>query len=456
MWNTLNMVWNMWVNTAATAPRTLGTVLTAAADLFTALKTSWKESLEVIADTSQKVKNVMIKPWSEKTNIFKKSLKAAVSPVVAWVTIAEWVWRSVVQPVYNRFVNTKNTLVNTAKNGRRSTVGSLLSRKPISDFSFENLKTRKLNLKSWTAWWWLDKKDEAWEWKWENNETADEKDENDDDKKNEPDTKKPDSEWEKMVTIEKPKEEEKKEEKKTETIDTQDENVNVQKTKDILTNSQYWNKLYEKFQERFPWLKINYDKNWSSWKFEKKGDKVNITVWEKMPKDKFQIAPWNERKDIEHQKRHLIAHEFWHLIINDNSGDKDIDTISNISKKYLKDKKTITPIAQMDMYNSDDAKSKEDTIEMLAMWTLTANSLNKYLSRLTSDKKEDETYRKEFNLAKITEAEKDDIKSICKGIIWKYTSNENKWKTISLQSEKLKEENRDSNIAQQEHLAKAA
>jgi hypothetical protein len=90
------------------------------------------------------------------------------------------------------------------------------------------------------------------------------------------------------------------------------------------------------------------------------------------------------------------------------------------------------------------------------MWTMNANWTNRYLEKLTSDKKEDEDYRKEFNLAKITEAEKDNIKASCQKIVKKYTNNLNKGKKVTMQSDKVKEENRDSNKAKKEYLANAA
>ena len=38
---------------------------------------------------------------------------------------------------------------------RRSTIGRVFSKKPISDFSFDNLSTRNLNIKNSTSSWWL-------------------------------------------------------------------------------------------------------------------------------------------------------------------------------------------------------------------------------------------------------------------------------------------------------------
>jgi hypothetical protein len=52
-------------------------------------------------------------------------------------------------------------------------------------------------------------------------------------------------------------------------------------------------------------------------------------------------------------------------------------------------------------------------------------------------------------LAEITEAEKDSIKASCQKIVKKYTSNLNKSKNVTVQSDKVKEENRNSNAPQE-------
>ncbi len=475
MWKTLDIAWNRLLNTAAIAPRTAGTIITTAADLFTTLKTIWKESVEIIADTSQKTKKVLINTWTEKTNIFKKALKIAVSPVVAGATIAEWGLRSIAQPAINWISNTRNTWKNTIKNARRSTLGRVLSKKPISDFSYDNLSTRNLNLNWSVAWWRL-----GWWWKTESKwseQSVEEKKKSSRWPKSKGVSRWPKSKKEITKTDENTKEktlENKSEETKTKIIDMpqvsdkkedakevkeEKEDANIQKTNKILANSQQGEWLYKSLQTKYPWLKMIYKKDSSHGEIKKWTNKwdVDIIIWEKIPKDKYQIAPLNDKKDPEYQKKHLIAHEFSHLIMGENSEDKHLHGLLDMSKKYYaKNKQTLTPLAQMKMYKSDDDKAKEDLAEILAMSSLNANLFNKYLTRLTSDKKEDVAYRKEFNLAKITETEKDSIKAVCQSTIWKYTKNENKTKTINLESEKLKEENRDSNKAKQDHLANAA
>lgn len=146
MWNWLNRVWN----TVAIPIRLWWTTIVTTADLFNTLYTYHKEWYEILADTSQQIKDVLLWAWNH-GKWYHKAMNIPLSPVIATWTAAEWIVRAVVQPVVNGFVNTFKTGVNTVKNARKSSFGRVFSKKPISDFSYNHLKTRNLKLNNWIA-----------------------------------------------------------------------------------------------------------------------------------------------------------------------------------------------------------------------------------------------------------------------------------------------------------------
>lgn len=148
MWN----FWNRIANTAAIAPRVWWTAVTAVSDLWNTYYTMGKESYEVVADTTQNVKNVLLWAWNHGKR-YHKAANIPLSPVIATWAAVEWVVRSVVQPVVNGVVNTRNTWKNAIKNTRRSTFGRVFSKKPISDFSYDHMKTRWLKLNNRISKW---------------------------------------------------------------------------------------------------------------------------------------------------------------------------------------------------------------------------------------------------------------------------------------------------------------
>lgn len=146
MWKALNNFWNRVWNTAAITPRAAWTAITTSADLLNTLYTVNKEAYEILADTSQNIKDVFLWAWNH-GKWYHKAMNIPLSPVIAWGTALEWLVRSVVHPIVNWVVNTRNTWENTVKNARRSTFGRIFSKKPISDFSYDHMKTRTSNLK---------------------------------------------------------------------------------------------------------------------------------------------------------------------------------------------------------------------------------------------------------------------------------------------------------------------
>jgi hypothetical protein len=139
-----------------------------------------------------------------------------------------------------------------------------------------------------------------------------------------------------------------------------------------------------------------------------------------MPSDEKQIAPLNTKKDIKEQIKHVLIHEMWHIMIGNNLW--KVEKALNVSKSiFEKDKTTLTPLAQLWIYKTSEDKAKEDLSEMMAIYSNKNENLDKYLWKLTSDKKEDEEYRKKFQLAKISKEDAKVIKDTCEELVKVYT-----------------------------------
>ena len=104
------------------------------------------------ADTTQEVKNTLLWAWNHGKR-YHKAMNIPLSPVIATWAALEWVVRNTVQPLFNGVVNTRNTWKNTVKNARRGTFGRVFSKKPISDFSYDHMKTRWLKLNNRISKW---------------------------------------------------------------------------------------------------------------------------------------------------------------------------------------------------------------------------------------------------------------------------------------------------------------
>ncbi len=152
MWSSLNIAWNRVVNTAAIPVRVAWTAVTTVSDLWNTLYTMPKESYEIMADTTQEVKNTLLWAWNHGKR-YHKAMNIPLSPVIATWAALEWVVRSTVQPLVNGVVNTRNTWKNTVKNARKGTFGRVFSKKPISDFSYDHMQTRWLKLNNRISKW---------------------------------------------------------------------------------------------------------------------------------------------------------------------------------------------------------------------------------------------------------------------------------------------------------------
>ena len=136
MWNFWNRLWN----TAMIAPRLAWTAINTASDTVNTFVALPKDALDVIQSTTNDIKNVFIDSWT-KWKWYQRVGNVILSPVIATWTAIEWAVRTAVTPVVNWVVNGRNTVKNTVKNAWRSSFGRVFSKKPISDFSYDQLKT---------------------------------------------------------------------------------------------------------------------------------------------------------------------------------------------------------------------------------------------------------------------------------------------------------------------------
>jgi uncharacterized protein YdiU (UPF0061 family) len=108
-------------------------------------------------------------------------------------------------------------------------------------------------------------------------------------------------------------------------------------------------------------------------------------------------------------------------MILDNLENKNLQEALEISKKYVGTNKTLTPLAHLGIYDNTDKKAKEDLAEMISLCATKDKDLDTYLSRLTSDKKEDKEYRTQFGLAKIDNQEAKKLKDACTELVSLYS-----------------------------------
>lgn len=170
MWQWLNNLWNRVGNTALVIPRLGYTGLNAWTDAIDTLAAIPRDFLDVVQYTSHEIKNILSSAWTTWKR-YQRVWNIIKSPfVAAWAAI-EWAIKTAVTPVVNGIANSVNTVKNTVKNTWRSTFGRVFSKKPISDFSYDKLKTANViqKNKNWFINRWFSRKSMEW-YKWIINE----------------------------------------------------------------------------------------------------------------------------------------------------------------------------------------------------------------------------------------------------------------------------------------------
>ena len=126
---------NWFWNTIRIPQRVIGTAWLLWADAVKTTTWVLEDFWGVVDSTTNKIVGL----FSKDKKWYQKILNV---PVAAWVGLV-WAVEAVVKPVVNWLNNTWKTAVNAVTNAWKSTFGSLFSAKPVSDISFNTLKTKK-------------------------------------------------------------------------------------------------------------------------------------------------------------------------------------------------------------------------------------------------------------------------------------------------------------------------
>ena len=172
MWKRLDNLSNRFGNTIRIPTRLGYTAMNTVTDSVDTLAAMPKDALDVVQYTSHEVKNILSSAWTT-WKLYQRVWNIILSPFVAMWAAIEWAVKTVVTPSVNWVVNTRNTWKNTVKNTWRSTFGRIFSKKPVSDFSYDKLKTANVIQKDknrFSKWrfgrksmWWNKWKKEEWE-----------------------------------------------------------------------------------------------------------------------------------------------------------------------------------------------------------------------------------------------------------------------------------------------------
>ena len=143
----MSKFWNSVWNTIAVPVRWVGTALNTWGDV---MKTGWNvltDMWNVVKDTSNKVWETLSSSWTE-WKWYNKLYQVPAGVVVSWATIVEGAVRTVVEPARNLFLNVRDSVGNFFKNIWNTIKRTFDSTKPVSDFTYEKLKTKEPTYKN--------------------------------------------------------------------------------------------------------------------------------------------------------------------------------------------------------------------------------------------------------------------------------------------------------------------
>ena len=127
--------WNRIDNTVSIPSRSIHTIGQGGIDIINTLDGLPKDLTSVVLSTKNKIADLFSKDLRRYEYIWN-------TPVAVWVWLA-WAVEAVTKPIVNGVRNTWKTAVNFVSNARKSTLWSLFSTKPVSDISFNTIKTKK-------------------------------------------------------------------------------------------------------------------------------------------------------------------------------------------------------------------------------------------------------------------------------------------------------------------------
>ena len=453
MWERARNAWNRILNTLATWPRVLGTVLNSGTDTIDTVVNIPKRILKVISNTWHAIKDVLVDAWT-KWKWYQRVWNIILSPFVATWAAVEWVWRAALTTT-EWVVDVWNTAKNTVTNTWRSTFGRVFSKRPLSDFSYDKLKTANFinKDKNWFSglqfgkkkWVWTpealsasSKKTAAATWAavaWTAAATAaaaaaasSEKEvsalraqvdslttkvsdlserlknalENNDQlqkriqdlidslQKDKPADKPAEKKSEWKSDGWKPEKKDDKPEKKEEKKSEPKEIKDADRHPEKI-GSRRWKRLFGYLRKNHPELRIVTDSSSNEWRLRgpKSGNK--IIVW---TKDKEKI-PW------------IIYHEIGHTMQQDGAeGVKELENYTmELNEKYGKQ---LFPVSCHEDYDTKEKKAIEDVCETIAMFAKDDWSFEKHMEKLQSGDND--------KLAKISSSEAEKIEKLCKNI----------------------------------------
>jgi len=131
----MGKLWNRVDNTVSIPSRSLHTIGQGGIDIINTLDGIPKDITSVVLNTKNKIANLFSKDLRRYHYIWN-------APVAVWVWLA-WAVEAATKPVINGIRNTWKTTVNFVSNALKSTFWSLFSTKPVSDISFNTIKTKK-------------------------------------------------------------------------------------------------------------------------------------------------------------------------------------------------------------------------------------------------------------------------------------------------------------------------
>ena len=127
--------WNLIDNIVSIPSRSIHTVGQGGIDIINTLDGLPKDLTSVILSTKNKIADLFSKDLRRYQYIWN-------APVALWVWLA-WAVEAVTKPIVNGVRNTWKTAINFVSNGLKSTFWSLFSTKPVSDISFNTIKTKR-------------------------------------------------------------------------------------------------------------------------------------------------------------------------------------------------------------------------------------------------------------------------------------------------------------------------
>lgn len=131
--------WNRIDNTVSIPSRSIHTVGQGGIDVINTLDGLPKDATSVVLKTKNKIASLFSKDLRRYHYIWN-------APVAVWVWLA-WAVEAVTKPIVNGLRNTWKSAVNFVSNALKSTFWSLFSTKPVSDISFNTIKTKKKTFK---------------------------------------------------------------------------------------------------------------------------------------------------------------------------------------------------------------------------------------------------------------------------------------------------------------------